>query len=224
MSTVDSRAYNIELHTLNWLLRNERSIEHLSWQLNIDHERLQFINRADNPNFSFNNPVVLCNMAFNDIAPFVTVRSNVDPCILQSWMLSSLKSRPNPPKIMGCRSEIWRQRKFPVVSRHSFPRAFVLRNLINIDLPRLMEANNRQLNNLRDTLLQVADRLTSLQHQNIHEGRAVCSVIHLSHAVCKIIFLIIHLLDSLNIASSKLTITIFSALDLFYAHVLFNVI
>ena len=87
-----------------------------------------------------------------------------------------------------------------------------------------MEANNRQLNNLRDTLLQVADRLTSLQHQNIHEGRAVCSVIHLSHAVCKIIFLIIHLLDSLNIASSKLTITIFSALDLFYAHVLFNVI
>ena len=82
-----------------------------------------------------------------------------------------------------------------------------------------MEANNRQLNDLRDTLLQVADRLTSLHHQNIHEGRAVCSVIHLSHAVCKINFLIFHLLDS-----KILTITIFSALHLFYAHVLFYVI
>ena len=57
-----------------------------------------------------------------------------------------------------------------MVSRLSFPRALLLCNLINID--RLMEAkNNRQLNNLRDTLLQRADRLTSLQHQNAQEGR-----------------------------------------------------
>ena len=66
-----------------------------------------------------------------------------------------------------------------MVSRLSFPCAFLLCNLINID--RLMEANNnRQLNNLRDTL-QVADRLTSLQHQNTQEGRGVCSAQRLLH-------------------------------------------
>ena len=62
-----------------------------------------------------------------------------------------------------------------------------------------MEANNRQLNNLQDTLLQVPDRLKLLQHQSTHEGRAVCSVKHLSHVfyvVCKKIFLMFRLLDS----------------------------
>ena len=125
LSTVDFRAYNIELHTLNC----KSDYSGMSAALNIwVHKwtsimRLQFINRVDNPKFSFNNPVVLCNMAPNYIATFVCVHSNVDPSILQSWMLSSLKSRQNPPKIMGCRSVIWRQRK---VSRHSFPRTFVV--------------------------------------------------------------------------------------------------
>ena len=82
-----------------------------------------------------------------------------------------------------------------MVSRLSFPRAFLLWNLIIID--RLMEANNnRQLNNLRDGLLQVADRLTSLQHQNTQEGRGVCSIQRLSHVVFKKILLIFRLLDS----------------------------
>lgn len=155
----------------------------------------------------------------------LTPKSILVSCNLECWVLW------NRDKI---RQKLWDIGRWYDVSEkslaiHFHVLLFFYLQSTNIDWPRLMEANNRQLNNLQDTLLQVADRLTLLQHQSTHEGKAVCSVKHLSHVfyiVCKEIFWIFMLVRFSNIVSSELTITIsiFSALDLFYAYVLLYMI
>ena len=197
MSTVDSRAYNIELHTLNC----KSDFSGMNAALNIWVDNWTSIMRDYNLsigltiwNFRFTTRSRSLQYGVQWYCTFVSVRSNADPCILQSWMLSSLKSRPNPPKNYGmsvgdmtsakisCSLALFISTCFCSSQSHKYWSSKTHGSQIICET--------------QCTLLQVADRLTSLQHQNIHKGRAVCSVIHLSHAVCKIIFLIFHLLDS----------------------------
>ena len=108
--------------------------------------RLQFIKRVDNPKFSFNNPVVLCNMALNYIATFVCVR--LYPAILNvKFSEIETKSAKNYGMSVGDMTSAKSLSQFISTCFCSS-----IRNLINIDRPRLMEANNRQLNNFEQNI------------------------------------------------------------------------
>ena len=142
ISTVGCRAYNIELHTLNY----KSDYSGMSAALNIWVMRLKFINRVDNPKFSFNNPVVLCNMALNYIATFVCVR--LYPAILNvKFSEIETKSAKNYGMSVGDMTSAKSLSQFISTCFCSS-----IRNLINIDRPRLMEANNRQLNNFEQNI------------------------------------------------------------------------